>query len=166
MMLYFAYGSNMSEKRLKIRLPSARKMGLGRLPEHSLRFHKVSQRDGSGKCDAYFTSAKDDEVIGVLFEISSPSDKRTLDSCEGLGHGYDEKIVEIQMFDGRGVQAFTYYATLIDSSLRPFHWYKEHVLRGAKENQFPNEYLANIENFVSEEDPDIDRSRRELSIYN
>ena len=39
-MHYFAYGSNMSVARLRMRTPSARKVGLFRLASHDLRFHK------------------------------------------------------------------------------------------------------------------------------
>lgn len=47
---YFAYGSNMSFKRLKKRVKSAKPKGRGVLRCHRLEFHKVS-KDRSGKCD-------------------------------------------------------------------------------------------------------------------
>jgi hypothetical protein len=40
-------------------------------------------------------------------------------------------------------QGSAYFATHIDSSLKPYHWYKEHVLRGVKENGFPVDCLFN-----------------------
>jgi len=39
-MLYFSYGSNMSERRLKDRVPSAKKICKAFLRKHDLRFHK------------------------------------------------------------------------------------------------------------------------------
>ena len=50
-MLYFSYGSNMSIKRIIDGVPSAKKIGVGKLLSHELKFHKVSNKDGSAKCD-------------------------------------------------------------------------------------------------------------------
>jgi gamma-glutamylcyclotransferase (GGCT)/AIG2-like uncharacterized protein YtfP len=121
-MLYFAYGSNMSSRRLcaENRVPSARRLCLATLPEHRLTFHKKSN-DGSAKCDAYFTGDKADYVIGVLFEISQ-SEKRNLDRAEGLGYGYREEKITV-MTDSGEQNAVAYFATDIDSSLKPYDWY-------------------------------------------
>ena len=45
------------------------------------------------------------------------------------------------------VHARTYQARpdKIDTTLRPFDWYKEHVLRGAREHGLPVAYVAGIE---------------------
>ncbi|MEA3291374.1 MAG: gamma-glutamylcyclotransferase, partial [Pseudomonadota bacterium] len=75
---------------------------------------------------------------------------------EGLGRGYEIKQVVVATASGR-VRAFSYYATRIDSDLRPFHWYKQLVLAGARENGLPAEYIARIERVVSMDDPDPER---------
>ncbi len=80
-MKYFAYGSNMSIARLRERVPSAVSFGCHALKEHDLRFHK-SSKDGSGKCNAFFTGNDDDTILGVLFEIKS-SEMSALDRAEG-----------------------------------------------------------------------------------
>ena len=160
---YFSYGSNMSSRRLIERVPSAKVVAIGRLPEHRLRFHKIG-RDGSGKCDAEYTSNPGHDVVGVVFEISA-SDKEALDRIEGLRFGYDEKTVAVVLENGGRIEATTYYAMRMDPALKPFHWYKEHVLRGARENNLPGEYIAGIEEIESIPDPDRERRRQELSIY-
>ena len=67
-MKYFAYGSNMSLLRLRERVPSAERLGVFKLEQHVLRFHKIGI-DGSGKCDAFLTEDPNASVIGALFEI-------------------------------------------------------------------------------------------------
>ena len=134
-MLYFSYGSNMSIKRLRRRTPSAEFVTVSFLANHQLSFHKAG-KDGSAKCDALKTNNDEDFVIGVVFNISE-SEKCDLDRYEGLGNGYDEKIVTLLSSEGHSMEAVTYYATNIDSGLKPYHWYKEHVIRGAKENKLP-----------------------------
>ncbi|MDQ2928209.1 MAG: gamma-glutamylcyclotransferase, partial [Pseudomonadota bacterium] len=64
----FAYGSNMCSRRLRERTPSARALGVGRLPGHKLAWH-MAGGDGSAKCDIVETGREEDVVWGVLYEI-------------------------------------------------------------------------------------------------
>ncbi|TVR26077.1 MAG: gamma-glutamylcyclotransferase [Balneolaceae bacterium] len=162
-MNYFAYGSNMSLQRLRERLPDAEYLGSHTLINHDLRFHKIGQ-DGSGKCDAFYTRNPDDYILGVLYEISV-SDKRTLDNKEGLGYGYSDKNVTLFDGSGRKTEAFTYFATGVDPSLKPFSWYKQHVLKGAREASFPESYKEKIDAVKEIRDPDKQRAARQLSVY-
>jgi len=162
-LLYFSYGSNMSTLRINHRVDSATVVSTALLHEHSLRFHKKSV-DGSAKCDIEHTNNQDDIVFGVVFEILN-SEKAKLDKYEGLGNGYDEKLVSIILPHGEAVEATTYYATHIDKSLRPYHWYKEHVLRGAREHTLPDEHISAIKAISSIPDPNQDNHIAELSIY-
>jgi len=158
---YFAYGSNMSSKRLKARVPSAKAIGVAILKSHKLAFHKVSV-DGSGKCD--IAASETDEVIGVLFEIPE-SEKRNLDRLEGLNHGYDEKTVEVHLGADKTETAVTYFATKVNPELKPFTWYRRHVLEGAREAQLPSSYIDAIEAVDAKEDADQEREAKELAIY-
>lgn len=160
---YFAYGSNMSSKRLTQRVPSASFVSTATLFEHDLRFHKKSH-DGSAKCNAFETSNPDDHVIGTVFTLQA-IEKPALDSAEGLGFGYEVKQVEVQLRSGQWQSVFTYYATDIDEMLLPYEWYHTHVINGAREYNLPNDYLTKIEKIKSISDPDHHRHQKELSIY-
>jgi len=162
-LLYFSYGSNMSIKRLRDRVPSASFVTVATLHKHDLRFHKKS-KDGSGKCDAHETNNIEHFVIGVVFEIAG-SEKQELDRKEGLGYGYEEKTIALSAQSGAPITAMTYYATDIDPSLKPYHWYKHHVVTGAKENGLPEEYVENICNIESVADPKPERHESEMAIY-
>lgn len=163
-MKYFAYGSNMSFPRLKARVPSAKQIGTFTLIEHTLRFHKVSKKDSSGKCDALFTGNRDDYIIGVLFEISD-DEKGLLDKAEGLGYGYEEKWISVSNSQGNTHEALTYYATNTDPSLIPYSWYLYHVINGAREAGFPSTYLEALSATNSQDDPDKERDAAERAIY-
>ncbi|MEJ2034471.1 MAG: gamma-glutamylcyclotransferase [Deltaproteobacteria bacterium] len=162
-MKYFSYGSNMSSPRLIARVPSAQFVAIGKLPGHRLRFHKKGQ-DGTAKCDAEHTGNQGHHVFGVVFDISA-SEKSALDREEGLGYGYEEKLVTVVLENGDQIEAKTYYATRIDPSLKPYHWYKKHVLLGAEEHELPFDYISKIETVESIPDPDPERHEKELSIY-
>jgi len=160
---YFAYGSNMASRRFLQRLPKAKLIGQARLAQHRLNFHKNSA-GMSGKCNIELTGRVNDEVIGVIYEISF-EDKQLLDQIEGLGTGYDEKTVELRTVSGQTLFAVTYLAIDIDKSMIPYHWYKQHVLRGAIEHNLPQDYIKLIEATPSKPDPDERRNLHERAIY-
>ena len=152
----------MSLRRLQQRVPGVRLLGPARLPAHRLRFHKIGS-DGSGKCDAFYTGQMADAIHGVLYHIDR-SEKKVLDRIEGLGFGYDEKIVELEHGD-QPLEAITYVATRIADDLKPFEWYLNHVLIGAREASLPQPYVADIERVVAIPDPNRKRHAREIAIH-
>ena len=162
-LLYFSYGSNMSTPRLVDRVPSAKAVSVAHLEGHRLKFHKRST-DGSGKCDIELTNDPNDVVYGVVFQILA-SEKLALDKKEGIGKGYNEKSVSVIGNNDELLNTVTYYATDIDSSLKPYHWYKEHVVRGAKEHNLPAEYIETVEAVESVPDQNPKNHEIELSIY-
>ena len=80
--LYFAYGSNMLSGRLMERGIETLKLGNATLPAHTLRFHKRSLRDGSGKADAVRTNDPNALIHGVIFKVSKDR-LAILDKIEG-----------------------------------------------------------------------------------
>jgi cation transport regulator ChaC len=159
-MHYFAYGSNMWTARLSGRIP-CRFVTIARLPRHKLVFHKHSN-DASSKCDAFETGSDDDVVWGVVFDILQ-SEKTKLDRAEGLGKGYIEKEVDLITTSGERITAVTYYADrmAIVESLSPYTWYKEIVLRGAREHGLPPQYIASsIDAVTATMDTDSSRHLR------
>jgi len=162
-MLYFAYGSNLSSARLLKRVPSAELVTRGYLTGHLLCFHKVGM-DSSGKCNVFQTGNDRDCVLGAVYRIDADH-KVYLDKAEGLGRGYDEKKVTIYAEPGQMLEVFTYYATNINDKLKPYHWYKGHVLIGAREHDFPEEYIEMFLSVDSVDDPYAEREERELSIH-
>jgi hypothetical protein len=153
----------MSLLRLQERVPSAKKIEMVSLKNHQLRFN-MSSKDGSGKCDTFQTNNIEDMVIGALFEINK-NEKRVLDQAESLGYGYDEKLVFVESDSGEIFEALTYYAIKIDASLKPYSWYLNHVIVGAKETKVPTNYLAIIESVECIEDPDKNRDKKQRAMY-
>lgn len=163
MIYYFAYGSNMSSRRLLARLAHIEKVGTFSLAQHQLAFHKKGD-DGSAKADAFFTGNNTDQILGVAYRVSS-KDIAILDQIEGVGAGYERKQVSIVNHLGESLDAVTYYATKIDHSLAPYNWYHHHVLLGALQAKLPTDYVAKIESVNAIQDPDKQRRKREANIY-
>ena len=113
--LVFSYGSNMLSARIQERCPSARAIGVARLPGFELAWHKRSQ-DGSGKCDVV-AGTTDSIVFGVVFTVPQ-SEKPDLDFAEGLGHGSEERSTSVWLRDSE-MNVVLYSATSTDSALKP-----------------------------------------------
>ncbi len=152
----------MSLSRLRQRVPGARVIGCYFLDGYDLRFHKAGQ-DSSAKCDLFYTGS-DDRIYGVVFDIPR-SEKPALDRAEGLGVGYAEKVVTLQNQRGDRVSALTYFALQIDPLLKPYDWYVNHVLVGAREAGLPSEYTDRIGQVETVPDADIDRDARERALH-
>ena len=160
MIYYFAYGSNLHPCRLLERVSSAKLVGGIELSKHRLTFHKKSH-DGSSKCNLLPTGSESDLVHGAIYSLD-PTDKRVLDSFEGKGYGYSDTQV-ILHHQGNAYTCFTYIAqdAYIVDNLKPYHWYKNLVVLGAKYLQFPASYVSFIESVESVEDPDVKRRKEQ-----
>jgi len=140
---YFAYGSNMDSARLRARVKDCTTLDTAKLSGYGLRFHKRSNLDGTGKCNAFHTGNPDDFVQGVLFDVAQVQ-RPALDRAEGAGKGYYAAQVEVQTKNGP-VQALTYLANAdhIADQLVPTTEYFTYVMQGAREHGLPEDYIAN-----------------------
>jgi hypothetical protein len=157
-LLYFAYGSNLWLPRLRRRVPGVQPLGAALLRGFSLRWHKRS-RDGSGKC-----GIDPDEcgvVHGGLFRIPA-AQRPGLDRVEELGVGYGDLDVIVETGSAAHT-AYTYVALpgVRDEGLRPYRWYRDLVVAGARWHGLPDLYVRGLADVTAAPDPDAGRSRRE-----
>lgn len=158
-MKYFAYGSNLCTKRLRERVPSAIFHKVAIVHGFTLRFHKRSN-DGSAKANAFYTGNPSDEIFGAIFDIDE-SEKYELDEAEGRGRGYSQITIHPRG-DGKEEEMFAYVAdeSVIDDSLKPYTWYKDLVVCGAREHSFPEDYIRKIESVPAKQDTNIARDEK------
>lgn len=159
---YFAYGSNLCVHRLGRRAPGVVTLGVASLEGFDLRWHKRGA-DGSGKCSIVRSSSRSATVHGALFLIPRASMRR-LDRVEGLGAGYERATVRARAASGT-VGARTYIAspTHVDDSLRPFDWYRDLVVSGARALSLPPQYVEELRRIETWMDKDRKRARRNLA---
>jgi gamma-glutamylcyclotransferase (GGCT)/AIG2-like uncharacterized protein YtfP len=134
--LYFAYGSNLSSRRMRDRVPGARARGRARLAGFRLVADKPG-RDGSAKLDVVPDPAGC--VWGALWELDA-ADLARLDRYEG---GYAR--VDVTVDSDAGALAATTYASEVRGAppgLEPD--YKAFVLEGAREHGLPAEWVAHL----------------------
>ncbi|HAV61952.1 MAG TPA: gamma-glutamylcyclotransferase [Verrucomicrobiales bacterium] len=158
-MLYFAYGSNLLEERLKLHVPDARFVAVGRLPGWRRMFHLRSQ-DGSAKCDLVRCPDESSPIEGALYECSAKG-REALDVWEGLGSMY--RLEEVRIESELGEQMAFFYAgseSFVDPERRPYDWYLASIVAGARRHRLTEETLASLSSVPSWNDPDSERSFR------
>ena len=150
--LYFGYGSNMPKAVIEGRVGPCERVGVAYITGYTLRFHKRSTIDHTGKCDAYCTGKPTDRVWGSLDRLSDDQ-IATMDKIEGPG--YRRVTVKATMGE-RVVEAHIYMARpeAVNPDLSPLDSYKECVLSGARELNLPRAYIDVIETVPSMPDPD------------
>ncbi len=142
MELYFAYGSNMSSRRLSARVTGARSLGRAHLDGWRLAFNKPG-RDGSGKANLLETPAGG--TWGVLYEI--PTDEwSVLDDFEP---GYFRTRFRL-LRDGQNLaaQAYVFADPRGARPTRPSAMYLAHLLEGASEHELPTHHIEYIRSFL------------------
>lgn len=135
--LYFAYGSNMDPRQMRVRCPDAVRMG--RVTLDGFRF--LINRRGVATIERDRRS----NVMGVLWDLS-PRCEATLDRFEGVLWGYYRKQ-EIIVRDEEGLElpALVYIDPVRERGL-PREGYLERVLLGARRAGIP---LENFDSYIN-----------------
>jgi gamma-glutamylcyclotransferase len=158
----FAYGSNMWSARLRDYSVTPEEPGQAAVLEgYHLLFNKWSKKHQSGKANVEPNAAA--AVWGVLYSIPD-NELEMLDKGEGAG--YTRAIMVVASPAGHVVKAWIYHATpnSVRPGARPFTWYRDLLILGAKEHGLPAAYIAQLEAIDAIPDPDPAREaeRREL----
>ncbi len=103
-MLYFAYGSNLDERQMRARCPSAVIVGAAVLPNHDLAFGGFSHRWGGAVASVVRTRGS--RVEGLLYALDD-GDVAQLDRFEGHPFSY-ERVARFVLADGGRRRVQTY----------------------------------------------------------
>ncbi|MGH8023450.1 MAG: gamma-glutamylcyclotransferase family protein, partial [Limisphaerales bacterium] len=145
-MIYFAYGSNMDETRMRKRCPSAQFMFTARLSGFRLAFTRYSTTNRCGAAD--IISEPHGAVWGVVYQIKD-EDRAALDKAEGVAvRAYKPISVEVcpDGDDARRIKALTYVVVKReDPHPKPSAEYKAMLVNGAKAWKLPADYIAELE---------------------
>jgi hypothetical protein len=135
----------MNTERITERCSSSCFISRAKISGYKLVFNKRS-KDKSGKANLVYTG--DNSLVwGVIFDISEDQ-KTILDAAEGLGRGYDEYKLQVINDLEQEIECVCYIATdpkYLDDNLKPYDWYRDFCLLGAKEHNLPKEWILTLE---------------------
>ncbi|XP_072139637.1 gamma-glutamylcyclotransferase-like [Mobula birostris] len=148
--LYFAYGSNVLERRLRLLNLSAVRVSVGCLKGYKLAFgnwNRSENRWGGGV--ATILPSPDDEVWGVVWHLKY-NDRQSLDHQEGVHKGiYSPIEVKVQrQCAGEELSCLSYELNNFNSNLTS-PLYKKVIIKGARENGLPTEYLKKLDTILT-----------------
>ncbi|XP_059169644.1 gamma-glutamylcyclotransferase-like isoform X2 [Physella acuta] len=145
--LYFSYGSNLMKERIHINNPTAEIYGVGKLTGWKLTYDVPIDYEPSlwyGASATIRPGGPDDYVYGVVWKIKS-EDMAYLDSQETY---YQPIDVLIEMENGELVKCRSYEMHKNTSGNHlPSPHYKEIIVRGAKQNKLPEDYIRYLKSF-------------------
>ncbi len=102
--LYLAYGSNMNQKRMAFRCPTAEVVGTSELKGYELLFR--------GECIGAVATVepKEGSTVPVLLWKIRKADEEALDRYEGYPRLYGKEMLQVEL-DGKEVSAMGYIMT-------------------------------------------------------
>ena len=136
---YFAFGSNMSARRIRHRLGWSPARKSATLSDYVLVFNKQSYDGGK----ANIKSSLGDQVEGILYSVNE-DDLETLDNYEGVkDKQYKRKNIQVNDLNGHLIFAVTYIALNTGPESKPTREYLNFLLEG--EHLLSPEYVSKIE---------------------
>jgi hypothetical protein len=149
--LYFAYGSNLCTAQMAERCPSGQIFARALLPDYALVFPRRSERRNCGV--AGIVPCPGRVVWGAVYRLTV-EDIARLDRSEGhipgrdpAANAYNKRDIAVLRDGARDdiIRAFTYIAVTMPGRHIPSAEYRGIMLRGARENGLPSDYLAALE---------------------
>jgi gamma-glutamylcyclotransferase len=145
-MFYFAYCTMLDIEETKKYCPTARPLGVMRLPGYRVGFARYSPNPSEGGCTLEKAPGRD--LYGVLYEMAE-EEMKTLDRASGVDKGYWTRL-DVQLIDGNGekVPAQTYMIPKPFGAYRPPKSYTRPILTGARAFSLPGDYIAELEEII------------------
>lgn len=149
MINYFAYGSNISEKRMKERNINFISRKFAVLKDYKVVFNKVSKKSVYIGY-ANIVESKSDYVEGALYEIT-PEELSIINKYEGANSKpshYYRTIVDV-ICDGEIINAVTYVANpiMIRENIKPEKNYLNYILEG--KDIFSEKYYEKLNSVIT-----------------
>ena len=144
---YFAYGSNMSRKRIEDRVGKVKDLGVAHIEDYVLTADVLESKGRWG-----YANCKKEEgkvLYGVVYKLTLKQ-IRLLDFYEGSPIFYTRRLLKDNK--GRFVDIYIDTSSRVQPKDAPLEVnYKNYLLKGATEHKFPLVAIVEIEKFATVE---------------
>lgn len=160
-MILFAYAGNMNVEKFVQTVPSARNIGVAKLPGYSFAFNSAGE-DESAKANVVKSFDPDAIVWGVLVELLDEERSNFHDPLWSS----TLKLEPVLCFDLSDniyhAEVFVTQPHAITTHLLPYDWYHNKILKLATDAGLPQSYISQIALMPYKIDPDEIRRQRRL----
>jgi len=161
-MILFAFAGNMDVGNFAKIVPSAKRIGVARLPGYNFIFNKTAD-DLSSKANILQSSDPNDAVWGVLIELADNEKSNFLNAMPWAGDYMLTPVTCVTEAEKIYLaEAFVALPHAVNTHLLPYDWYHKKVMQMAKKAGLPDYYLAKLKLMPFKIDPDEDRRQEEL----
>ena len=146
--LYFAFGSNMLEERMRNRCPSALTIKeIGLVANYRLVFNRKGDYENGGV--ASIVSESGVSVYGAIYAISK-DEMESLDKIESPnGDAYFRKEIEVETIYNQTLSCFTYVAYPQGQNFFPTKKYLNWIIEGAENIGLPESYINSLKGITT-----------------
>lgn len=157
-MILFAYAGNMDVDKFSRSVPSAQKIGIGKLPGYQFIFNTTAE-DESSKANVVLSFEPDAEVWGVLINIAD-NERDNFFNPNPDTNDLTLETVNVVDEDGNvyAAEVFTAKPHAVNAFLLPYDWYQQKIVKLATEAGLPDSYINQISLMTSKADPDVERA--------
>lgn len=147
-------------------VPSAKKIGIARLPGYNFIFNRTDE-DLSSKANILLSSDPNDSVWGVLTNL----DDAEWPNFYNVGsYSIDFKLETVNCIDTNDkihiARVFVAEPHAVNTHLLPYDWHHKKVIHLAKNAGLPEDYIHKIALMPFKVDPDDNRRQEELNKIN
>jgi len=152
----------MDIERFTKHVPSAKKIGIAKLPGYSFVFNTTGA-DESSKANVQSSFEPDAVVWGVLIELDD-NEKDNFFNPDPITN--DLKLDPVNCIGDDGyihqAEVFTAKPHALNTHLLPYDWYHARILKLAKQAGLPEIYISQISLMACKTDPDEERRTRKM----
>jgi hypothetical protein len=162
-MILFAYAGNMDVEKFSETVPSAKKLGVSKLPGYCFVFNKMAD-DQSTKANITRSDDPAETVWGVLIELND-EEKANFYDPDTWSSGLKLEPVSCIDADDNIYQAEAFFAqpNAINYHTLPYDWYHQRIIAQAKTANLPETYIDKIAAMNFKTDPDETRRQKRLA---
>ncbi|GAA4083926.1 gamma-glutamylcyclotransferase family protein [Mucilaginibacter panaciglaebae] len=161
-MILFAYAGNMNIEKFARTVPSAKKIGVAKLPGYNFVFNSTGD-DESAKANVTKAFELDAMVWGLLIELDDEERSNFHDPMWSSAL----KLETVRCFDMADniyhAEVFVTQPHAITTHLLPYDWYHAKILKLATDAGLPKSYINQIKLMPCKIDPDEKRRQRRLN---
>jgi len=164
-MILFAYAGNMNVDEFSKAVPSAKKIGIAKLPGYSFVFNTTA-RDESSKANVIRSFTHDAAVWGLLIEIND-DERFNFFNPDPLTNDLKLEPVNCVAQDGSvyHAEAFTAKPHATNTHLLPYDWYHARIIKLSKEAGLPETYISQLLLMPFKIDTDEERRARRMKKF-